>query len=60
MQLEDAPRDGGHHLNVLARPSPGVSADHAGTTLTQVTHSEENATYGSRIIQLRDGWIHKG
>jgi len=30
-----------------------------GTTIVQVTHSEENATYGSRVIQLRDGWIQK-
>jgi ABC-type uncharacterized transport system ATPase component len=22
-----------------------------------VTHSEENAMYGSRIVTLRDGWI---
>ena len=29
----------------------------AGTTIVQVTHSEKNATYGNRIIQLRDGWI---
>jgi len=29
----------------------------AGTTIIQVTHSETNAGYGSRIIQLRDGWI---
>ncbi|MBX6363368.1 MAG: ABC transporter ATP-binding protein [Gemmatimonadetes bacterium] len=28
-----------------------------GTTIIQVTHSEENARYGHRIIQLRDGWI---
>ena len=28
-----------------------------GTTIIQVTHSEMNATYGSRIIHLRDGWI---
>ena len=28
-----------------------------GTTLIQVTHSEANAEYGSRIIQLRDGWV---
>ena len=28
-----------------------------GTTIIQVTHSETNASYGSRIIQLRDGWI---
>jgi ABC-type lipoprotein export system ATPase subunit len=28
-----------------------------GTTIIQVTHSEVNATYGNRIIQLRDGWV---
>jgi ABC-type lipoprotein export system ATPase subunit len=28
-----------------------------GTTIIQVTHSEVNATYGSRIIHLRDGWL---
>ena len=29
----------------------------AGTTIVQVTHSEENARYGSRILELRDGWM---
>src|SRR5215475_4217107 len=28
-----------------------------GTTIVQVTHSETNAAYGSRTIQLRDGWV---
>ena len=28
-----------------------------GTTIVQVTHSETNASYGRRIIQLRDGWV---
>ena len=28
-----------------------------GTTIVQVTHSEENASYGSRVIKLRDGYI---
>ena len=28
-----------------------------GTTIVQVTHSETNAAYGNRIIQLEDGWI---
>jgi putative ABC transport system ATP-binding protein len=28
-----------------------------GTTIVQVTHSEKNAAFGNRIIQLRDGWI---
>jgi ABC-type lipoprotein export system ATPase subunit len=30
-----------------------------GTTIIQVTHSELNATYGNRIIRLRDGWMEK-
>ncbi len=29
----------------------------AGTTIIQVTHSEKNAAYGHRIIQLKDGWL---
>jgi len=29
----------------------------AGATIIQVTHSELNASYGSRVIHLRDGWI---
>ncbi len=28
-----------------------------GTTIIQVTHSDQNAAYGSRIIKLEDGWI---
>jgi putative ABC transport system ATP-binding protein len=29
----------------------------AGTTIIQVTHNENWAAYGHRIIQLKDGWI---
>jgi len=28
-----------------------------GTTIIQVTHSEENARYGGRTINLKDGWM---
>ncbi len=28
-----------------------------GTTIVQVTHSELNASYGDRVVQLRDGWV---
>lgn len=28
-----------------------------GATIIQVTHSEKNASYGHRIIKLRDGWV---
>lgn len=30
-----------------------------GTTIIQVTHSDVNAQYGNRIINLVDGWIEK-
>jgi putative ABC transport system ATP-binding protein len=29
----------------------------AGTTIVQVTHSDVNASYGNRIVFLKDGWI---
>lgn len=28
-----------------------------GTTIIQVTHSDQNAAYGNRIVKLADGWI---
>jgi putative ABC transport system ATP-binding protein len=28
-----------------------------GTTIIQVTHSEQNAEYGNRIVRLSDGWV---
>ena len=28
-----------------------------GTTIVQVTHSEQNAGYGKRTLQLKDGWM---
>ena len=33
----------------------GLNQD--GTSIVQVTHSEANAAYGDRVIQLRDGWL---
>ena len=29
----------------------------SGTTIVQVTHSEENAACGHRVVHLRDGWL---
>jgi ABC-type lipoprotein export system ATPase subunit len=29
-----------------------------GTMIVQVTHSETNAEYGTRTIELRDGWVY--
>ncbi len=33
------------------------SLNQAGTTIVQVTHSDANAAYGHRVIELRDGWL---
>lgn len=32
----------------------------AGTTIVQVTHSEENASYGTRVLRMSDGWLEDG
>ncbi len=37
-----------------------VKLNQAGTTIVQVTHSEQNAGFGQRVIRLRDGWIVDG
>jgi putative ABC transport system ATP-binding protein len=31
-----------------------------GTTIVQVTHSEANAAYAHRVVQLADGWVVSG
>jgi len=36
------------------------SLNEAGTTIIQVTHSEVNASYGTRVVELRDGWVVGG
>ena len=33
------------------------SLNDAGTTIIQVTHSEANAAYSHRVIQIADGWL---
>jgi ABC-type lipoprotein export system ATPase subunit len=33
------------------------SLNREGTTIVQVTHSEVNASFGSRILEVRDGWM---
>ena len=40
--------DLGHHT---------VELNQQGTTIVQVTHSDVNASYGNRIIEIRDGWM---
>ena len=31
-----------------------------GTTIVQVSHAAENAAYGNRVIELKDGWVVSG
>jgi ABC-type lipoprotein export system ATPase subunit len=28
-----------------------------GTTIIQVTHSEQNASFSQRVVRLKDGWL---
>ena len=41
----------------LLTPERVKRLNQAGITIVQVTHSETNASYGHRIIQIADGWI---
>ncbi|HET6681551.1 MAG TPA: ABC transporter ATP-binding protein [Gemmatimonadaceae bacterium] len=34
-----------------------VRLNREGTTIVQVTHSETNAAFGKRVVQLKDGWV---
>jgi putative ABC transport system ATP-binding protein len=34
-----------------------TALNRGGTTIIQVTHSEENAKYSHRVVQLKDGWM---
>jgi len=49
----------GNLYSIQAREIMGLFCElnRAGTTIVQVTHSEENARYGKRILELRDGWL---
>jgi putative ABC transport system ATP-binding protein len=42
----------GHEIMALFR-----QLNEQGTTIVQVSHSEENARYGQRVIRLEDGWL---
>src|SRR6478736_5343249 len=34
-----------------------IKLNEGGTTIVQVTHSETNAAFGHRIVNLKDGWV---
>src|SRR5712671_6208465 len=55
--LDDEPTGNLHSLQAKEIMELFRSLNEQGTTIVQVTHSEANAAYGSRTIQLRDGWL---
>jgi len=55
--LADEPTGNLHSTQAREIMACFQALNRAGTTIVQVTHSEENASYGSRVIHLRDGWL---
>jgi putative ABC transport system ATP-binding protein len=55
--LADEPTGNLHSTQAREIMACFQTLNRAGTTIVQVTHSEENASYGSRVIHLRDGWV---
>jgi putative ABC transport system ATP-binding protein len=55
--LADEPTGNLHSTQAREIMTCFQALNRAGTTIVQVTHSEENASYGSRVIHLRDGWL---
>lgn len=54
--LADEPTGNLHSIQAREIMELFTRLNQEGTTIIQVTHSEENAKYGRRIIQLKDGW----
>jgi len=55
--LADEPTGNLHSTQAREIMNLFCELNNAGTTIVQVTHSEENARYGKRILELRDGWL---
>src|SRR6201982_2176289 len=55
--LADEPTGNFHSLRATEIMELFRELNQKGTTIVQVTHSDANAAYGSRTIQLRDGWM---
>jgi putative ABC transport system ATP-binding protein len=55
--LADEPTGNLHSTQAREIMELFTKLNQAGTTIIQVTHSEENAKYGNRIINLKDGWV---
>ncbi|PYX20586.1 MAG: phosphonate ABC transporter ATP-binding protein [Acidobacteria bacterium] len=55
--LADEPTGNLHSLQAKEIMELFRDLNRQGTTIVQVTHSEANAAYGARTLQLRDGWV---
>jgi putative ABC transport system ATP-binding protein len=55
--LADEPTGNLHSTQAREIMELFCSLNREGTTIVQVTHSDVNASYGSRTINLRDGWM---
>jgi putative ABC transport system ATP-binding protein len=55
--LADEPTGNLHSAQAKQIMEMFQALNRAGTTVVQVTHSEANAAYGHRVVQLADGWI---
>jgi ABC-type lipoprotein export system ATPase subunit len=58
--LADEPTGNLHSSQAMEIMETFKKLNEAGTTIIQVTHSESNASYGNRVIQIVDGWIEGG
>lgn len=58
--LADEPTGNLHSSQAMEIMETFKKLNAAGTTIIQVTHSESNASYGNRVIQIVDGWIESG
>src|SRR6202050_1062527 len=58
--LADEPTGNLHSSQAKEIMEMFAALNREGTTIVQVTHSEVNASYGSRTIQMKDGWVVGG
>ena len=55
--LADEPTGNLHSTQAKEIMELFLKLNEGGTTIVQVTHSETNAAFGHRIVNLKDGWV---
>ncbi len=58
--LADEPTGNLHSEQALEIMELFKELNAGGTTIIQVTHSQTNASYGRRVVRLKDGWLEGG